>query len=262
MILWPHILPQYLQVSGYQEQAGDMMLRSSMEAGPQKVRRRFTAAPRPLTGDILVTREQFEFFKYWYEFVLLGGTLRFGWADPWSTTVLTNLITNSGFETGTTGWNVFRCTVASVAGGIYGNCGEMTVDDAPAHDVTQAIYTELSTDIGTVYRATAYAKSGTSGNESCAIEVRRKDTGASYGGAGITTTSSWLSVEYEFTAVTTTTEVLCWKNSATHGTMLFDEVTLYEVISEIVEMRFTEPPTWSSPDGVNIRISMKLEILP
>lgn len=44
--------------------------------------------------------------------------------------------------------------------------------------------------------------------------------------------------------------------------MLFDEVSLVDITTGIAEMRFTEPPSWNSPDGVNIKISMKLEILP
>lgn len=256
MIMWPSVLPQYLNVAGYQEQAGNQMLRSSMEAGPQKVRRRFTASPRPLSAQLLLTPAQLTFFKYWYEYVLLGGTLRFGWVDPWSNLVLTNLLTNGGFDSSTTGWEVYQCTISSISGGIYGNCLELTMASGDYQDAQQ----NLTLSVGNLYNHAGWVKSGLSGNESG--DFGAWDVGGSLLAASFVSSDEWMYYHGTFTCENAATSVGVAKISATAGTMFFDEVTLYDITDGVTELRFTEPPSWDTPDGLNITLNMSLEILP
>ena len=79
---WPETLPQELLMEGYTESAPDLLLRSAMETGPSKVRRRATAGVRPVNGSILVTAAQLEIFKGFYNDDLMAGALRFDWLDP------------------------------------------------------------------------------------------------------------------------------------------------------------------------------------
>ena len=260
MILWPHVLPQYIQASGYSEQLANTMHRTQMDAGPAKARRRFTAAPRPLTGDIVVTAAQLTFFRYWYDNVLLGGTLRFGWVEPGSTTLLTNLITNGGFDSATTGWGAGNCTIASVAGGISGYCLELTADDDPAHLTEQYAIQAISLTTAHQYSLSGYVKSGTSGNEAFQLYLNEAGVAIRQTISG-TSSSDWAHNALDFTVTDTIDQISLTKGSATHGTMLFDEVSLVDITTGISEMRFTEPPVITA-HGVEYRISMKLEILP
>jgi hypothetical protein len=79
---WPETLPQNLLIDGYGESPPDLLLRSSMEAGPAKVRRRATAGIRPVKGKMVLTGSQVDIFDDFYNNVLLGGSLRFSWVKP------------------------------------------------------------------------------------------------------------------------------------------------------------------------------------
>ena len=79
---WPITLPQDLSIAGYGESPGDNQLRSNMDVGPAKVRRRSTAAPRKVKGGVILTREQLATFREFYDDILLSGVLRFTWLDP------------------------------------------------------------------------------------------------------------------------------------------------------------------------------------
>ncbi len=46
--VWPPSLPQRPLAQGFSEQAPDTLIRTQMEAGPPKVRRRFTAGIRTM----------------------------------------------------------------------------------------------------------------------------------------------------------------------------------------------------------------------
>ena len=259
MIMWPSVMPQYLNVDGYQEQLGNMALRSSIDASIQKVRRRFTAAPRPLSAQLLITPEQLIFFRYWYSNVLLGGALRFGWVDPWSNLVLTNLMTNGGFETGTTGWVPHNSTIASVPGGVYGNCLEVTRVDF----TEQAIMYTLGTPLvaGRTYTFSGYVKSGTAGDHDFMFYLYETQWGDNHT-LRLASSSDWVNHTIQFIVIGAVATLCVDKVGADEGTMLFDEITLYDITENIVEMRFVESPSWSTKDGLNVTLNMTLEILP
>lgn len=79
MPAWPSTLPQLPLVAGYSEQVQSQVLRSTMDAGPAKSRRRFTAASRTIPVRYLLTEEQTHFFEDWFEIDLAGGSLPFDW---------------------------------------------------------------------------------------------------------------------------------------------------------------------------------------
>ena len=83
MIAWPDTLP-LPTVEGYGVQPGDAILRTEMEAGPARQRRRFTQVPSRVSVRWIMRRDQFALFEAWYrwqakeggawfEIELLGG---------------------------------------------------------------------------------------------------------------------------------------------------------------------------------------------
>lgn len=79
---WPAGLPQKLFVSGYSHGFANVAIKSDMDAGPPKVRRRFTAGVEPVSGTIIVTSSQLDTLDTFYNTTTLGGTLRFSWTVP------------------------------------------------------------------------------------------------------------------------------------------------------------------------------------
>ena len=79
---WDASLPQRLIIKSYAESPADVLVRTSMDFGPAKVRRRGTAGPRPVSGSIIVTAAQLATFKTFFNTTLSGGALRFRWRDP------------------------------------------------------------------------------------------------------------------------------------------------------------------------------------
>ena len=79
---WPDSLPQRPMTDGYVETLRDGRLRSAMEIGPGKMRRRYTNAARPVTLNfVLTTVQRFRLDRFWDEDTY-GGTLPFYIPDP------------------------------------------------------------------------------------------------------------------------------------------------------------------------------------
>ena len=75
---WPPALPNLL-VAGYSESAPKLSLRTTMDAGPAKARRRFTAGVRPIKGKLLLTALQVEvLWDFWMNLCASGAT-PFAW---------------------------------------------------------------------------------------------------------------------------------------------------------------------------------------
>jgi hypothetical protein len=64
-VTWPATLP-LPSVEGYGVNPGEAILRTEMEAGPARQRRRFTQVPSRITARWLFRREQFALFEAWY----------------------------------------------------------------------------------------------------------------------------------------------------------------------------------------------------
>lgn len=82
MPAWPNTLPQYVQSAGYSEGLPQQTIESQVDAGPPKVRRRFTNAFRPLQMTIFCTTAQAGAFEDFYLDDCKGGSVDFTWKNP------------------------------------------------------------------------------------------------------------------------------------------------------------------------------------
>ena len=64
-VAWPAVLPAPT-VDGYVIRPGEAILRTEMEAGPARQRRRFTSVPSRIAVRWLLRRDQFAVFEAWY----------------------------------------------------------------------------------------------------------------------------------------------------------------------------------------------------
>jgi hypothetical protein len=157
---------------------------------------------------------------------------------PWTfnKSPYTNVITNGSFDTDTDGWNAVDCTPLSVAGGEFGNCLQITRDGGTSQYVGRSIPQLTASRL---YRLSFYVKSGTSGNEQCSILINEAGVLLRQSMVAVSS-NSWVQHVLIFTAGGTEDEIIIAKNSATAGTMLFDEVCLYE----ITECGYIGAETW------------------
>ncbi len=77
--IWPAMLPQYLLTRNYKEAAPSLTVRTQMDAGPAKVRRRFTAGVRMVEGMIVCDEDQLDALDDFYVNDCAGGALSFSW---------------------------------------------------------------------------------------------------------------------------------------------------------------------------------------
>lgn len=81
MASWPGTLPQN-QFRGLSDEREVAVVRSNMDAGPAKQRRRFSAAVRTLTVPIILNGAQKQTFDTFFITTLAEGALSFAWTDP------------------------------------------------------------------------------------------------------------------------------------------------------------------------------------
>ena len=82
MPTWPTELQPYPLVSGYQEAPPNTAIRTEMDTGPAKQRRRYTAAPRTITGAVVLkTKAEVDVLDAFFVTTLQGGALSFDWQD-------------------------------------------------------------------------------------------------------------------------------------------------------------------------------------
>lgn len=81
-ILWPAELQQVLNTSGFANQFVDTVIRTQMDSGPDKIRRRSTTGPEPIKGSILIPTSLYATMKSFYDTDTAGGSLEFLWAHP------------------------------------------------------------------------------------------------------------------------------------------------------------------------------------
>ena len=79
MPTWPASLPQYLLTRNYSESAPNLVIRTTMDAGPAKVRRRFTAGVRPIDGLVILTDDQLGVLDGFFLNDCAGGAIAFSW---------------------------------------------------------------------------------------------------------------------------------------------------------------------------------------
>ena len=82
MPTWPESLPQSFETSGYQDRLPDQLARS----GPGELVRYRRRARRsefgPISGEIILTTEQWQTLRTFYWTTLASGTLSFDFPDP------------------------------------------------------------------------------------------------------------------------------------------------------------------------------------
>jgi len=77
MPTWPASLPQSPLFGGYRRQEPDLLIRSQVDAGTPKVRKRFTAAAAPAAFPIIVTDAQKATFETFFKDTIASGALSF-----------------------------------------------------------------------------------------------------------------------------------------------------------------------------------------
>lgn len=81
-ILWPEDLPQSPLLDGWQETLPDNVIRSDMEQGPAKLRRRSTAASGKMGLQFLLSPAQCLSLDLFYTNTLQGGVKAFAFTHP------------------------------------------------------------------------------------------------------------------------------------------------------------------------------------
>lgn len=79
---WPTELPCTLQISGQAGGIPDGRIISANDTGPAKIRRRTTAMPEPVVGQIIMTAAEIQIMRDWIADDIFGGTLAFYFKDP------------------------------------------------------------------------------------------------------------------------------------------------------------------------------------
>ncbi len=80
--LWPATLPQEPLVDGFSGTIQDTLIRTSMDAGPEKTRRRFTAASEYYTVSWVMTDAQFTTFRSFFKDTIADGSIEFEMNHP------------------------------------------------------------------------------------------------------------------------------------------------------------------------------------
>jgi hypothetical protein len=81
-VSWPAGLPATLLLEGLQAVPQSNVIRTAMDAGPQKARRRYTAVPKAFTGKLRLDPDQRVILENFYRHTLADGVLRFNFTDP------------------------------------------------------------------------------------------------------------------------------------------------------------------------------------
>jgi len=81
-IYWPELLPAGLLSDSFTMQPQSNVIRTAMDAGPQKARRRYTAKTVRFTGKQIFDAAELAVFEQFYTNVLADGVLRFNFQNP------------------------------------------------------------------------------------------------------------------------------------------------------------------------------------
>jgi len=82
MSTWPVTLPQTFDQSSYSEDFPEMVIRTKMDTGPDKIRKRFTAAPYNLSGSMKLTSAQTSTLDAFYYTTINAGADSFLFTHP------------------------------------------------------------------------------------------------------------------------------------------------------------------------------------
>lgn len=83
MAAWPGGLPQFILRDGFERKPSNQSIRSRMDTGPAKRRRRFTTKTRKINAQVpLADSTEIGIFETFFEDDLAGGTLSFTMTEP------------------------------------------------------------------------------------------------------------------------------------------------------------------------------------
>ena len=82
MAAWPSTLPQASLLEGALETVQDATIRTEMDVGPAKRRRRYTAVVRRFSVPLILTVDQVATLETFYDSTLSGGVDAFDWLHP------------------------------------------------------------------------------------------------------------------------------------------------------------------------------------
>ena len=82
MASWPSTLYGTVLKSGYNETVPENIIRTEMDVGPAKIRRRGTAAVRPFTFNLFLSPTQLSALDTFYVTTLKSGSLSFTFKSP------------------------------------------------------------------------------------------------------------------------------------------------------------------------------------
>ncbi len=80
--VWPLTLPQYVSSEGLSEKPPELTLKTDMDAGGPKRRRRYTAGEREINCHIQLTNDETAILDDFYTNTLASGSLPFDWIHP------------------------------------------------------------------------------------------------------------------------------------------------------------------------------------
>ena len=83
-IFWPIELPKTLNIEGLNSKRNSNVVRTTMDAGSKKVRRRYTASTKVFNGSMILDAKQLFILNQFYRFILADGVYRFYFTDPQS----------------------------------------------------------------------------------------------------------------------------------------------------------------------------------
>jgi len=79
---WPASLPQSFMLEGFEVAPPQGAVSSGVDAGQPFQRQRYTAAVQPFTGNLLMSRTQYDTLMTFWKTTLGMGALAFNWRDP------------------------------------------------------------------------------------------------------------------------------------------------------------------------------------
>lgn len=82
MAAWPSTLPDSFLVSGFKYEPGNPTIRTEVEAGEAKKRRRYSSTVDLVDGNIFLEGSQYDTLIDFYENTTQHGALRFDWFHP------------------------------------------------------------------------------------------------------------------------------------------------------------------------------------
>lgn len=84
---WPSNFQQLINEQGFQIEFGETLLRSDMDIGPKKVRRRFTRPIDMYSTTINIYQSEAIAFRQFFNTTLNGGATSFYFTDPFTNVV-------------------------------------------------------------------------------------------------------------------------------------------------------------------------------